>query len=82
MIGDCIDCIKAHLSAARKWCYGLLLAIVIWSMIVIDTHHVHTWVEKIPGFWSVFTVISVAFLVYFARWLAKSGIEVEESYYE
>ena len=82
MIIELIDYAKKYQIALKRWCYGGLVAVIIWSIIVIDTHHVHTWLEKIPGFWSLFTLIAIFLLVCIARWFAKSGIEVHEEYYD
>jgi hypothetical protein len=49
----------------------------------VDTSHAHTWVEKhIPGFWSIFGLVSCTVLIFFGRWLASAGIEREEDYYD
>jgi hypothetical protein len=57
-------------------------AIVIWSLIVIDRQHVHSLLEKIPGFWSFFTIISALVLLILALAWAKTGIETNEDYYD
>jgi len=36
----------------------------------------------IPGFWSIFGVLSCFVLIYFARWFGKSGIMTREDYYD
>lgn len=77
-----IDYLKARQRGLRYLFYGLISAIVIWS-VTIDTSHAHTWLEKhIPGFWSIFALVSVIVLIFFARWLARAGVEQEEDYYD
>lgn len=77
-----IDYLKAHERGARYWFYGLMIAIVLGSLFV-DTHHAHTWMEKyIPGFWSIFGILSSIILIFFARWLAGAGIERKEDFYD
>jgi hypothetical protein len=62
---------------------GIATAImVIWTMVGVDTHHAHTWMEAhIPGFWSFFAILSCLVLIYFSRWFGKSGIMTKEDYY-
>ena len=76
-----IDYLKKWSREVRYLLYGIMAAIVIWSM-TVDTSHAHTWVEKyIPGFWAIFGLVSCTVLIFFARWLASAGIEREEDYY-
>ena len=82
MIVDLIEFLKARPLTVKYCCYGLLVAIILWSMIAVDTHHAHSWLEKIPGFWSAFGFIAAGIVVFVARWLAKSGIETREDYYD
>jgi hypothetical protein len=82
MIAEFIDYLKTHQQAVNKCCYGGLIAIILWSMIAVDTQHVHTWLEKIPGFWSIFALISCVVLIFVARWLAKGGLTTREDYYD
>lgn len=77
-----IDYLKARQRGLRSFLYGIIFSIVVWSM-TVDTSHAHTWLEKhIPGFWSIFALVSVIVLIFFARWLARAGVEQEEGYYD
>ncbi|MDP3478732.1 MAG: hypothetical protein Q8R88_03115 [Desulfoprunum sp.] len=83
MIVNFIDYLKDRLQAVRYFCYGGIAAIIIWSIIMVDTHHAHTWVEKhIPGFWALFALVSTIVLIFVAGWLGKSGIQTREDYYD
>ena len=82
MIIELIDFLKDHAQATARCCYGGLVAIILWSMIAVDSHHAHTWLEKIPGFWSIFTLISGVVLIFVARWLARAGLTTRENYYD
>ena len=82
MIVNLIDFLKARPTLVRRSGYGIVAAIVVWSLIVIDIHHVHSWLEKIPAFWSFFTIVSALALVIVARAWAKTGIETDEDYYD
>ena len=60
----------------------LAAAVLLWS-ITVDTSHAHTWAEmKIPGFWSLFGLVSCIILIFFAYWLSRAGISKEEDYYD
>lgn len=77
-----IDYLTVNKAIVRFVLYGLSAAIVIWSL-TVDTSHAHTWVEQnIPGFWSIFGLVSAVVLIFVARWYARSGIEREEDYYD
>ena len=82
MIINLIEFLKARPTLVRRAGYGIVAAIAIWSLIVIDRHHVHSWLEKIPAFWSFFAIISALALVIVAQAWGKTGIETSEDYYD
>ncbi len=82
MIVNLIDYLKEHAQTVKQTCYACMALIVIWSAIAVDTHHAHTWAEKIPGFWSIFGLISCVVLIFVASWFGKSGIQTREDYYD
>jgi len=82
MIVNLIDFLKARQKLVRHAGYGIVAAIVVWSLIVIDRHHVHSLLEKIPAFWSFFTIVSALALLIVAQAWAKTGIETDEDYYD
>jgi 4-hydroxybenzoate polyprenyltransferase len=82
MIVNLIDYLKERLQAVKQVCYGIIAVIFLWSAIAVDTHHAHTWIEKIPGFWSLFGLISCVVLIFFATWFGRSGIQTREDYYD
>lgn len=82
MIVNLIDYLKDRQQAVKYCCYGGIMAIILWSVISVDTHHAHTWIEKLPGFWSLFGLVSCVVLIFFASWFGKSGIMTREDYYD
>ena len=82
MIVDLIEFLRARPKLVCHTGYGIVAAIVVWSLIVIDRHHVHSWFEKIPAFWSFFTIVSALALMVVAQAWAKTGIETDEEYYD
>ena len=83
MIVQFIDFLKDRLQTVRVLFYILIAVMLVWTVLGVDTHHAHTWMEAhIPGFWSIFTILSCFVLIYFARWFGKSGIMTREDYYD
>jgi hypothetical protein len=83
MIVNFIDFLKERLQAVKMCCYIAIAVMLVWSVVGVDTHHAHTWMEAyIPGFWSFFGIVSCLVLIYFARWFGKSGIMTREDYYD
>ena len=60
MIVQIIDYFRDRLKSVIKVCYAVLAALVVLDAMptVVDKHHAHTWVEHLPGFWSVFGYIA------------------------
>lgn len=83
MIIDLIEYLIKHRSkvlVALVITGGVLL---IWSFTAVDTSHAHTWAEKyIPGFWSLFGLISCIVLIFFTSWFGNSGVQTREDYYD
>jgi hypothetical protein len=83
MIINFIDFLKERLQSVKIGFYIAVAVMVVWSIVGVDTHHAHTWMEAhIPGFWSIFTLLSCAVFIYFARWFGSSGIMTREDYYD
>jgi hypothetical protein len=62
---------------------ALLLLILVDAMpFLVDKHHAHTAVEKIPGFWSVFGLLGCAILIVVSKWFGHLGIMTREDYYD
>ena len=83
MITDFISYLEKHQRGVKNWSVIGIALLLIWSFLGVDMHHAHTWVEKhIPGFWSIFCVLSCLVLIFFARWFGGSGIMTREDYYD
>lgn len=79
-----IDFLRDHLRTVIRICFGLLALLVILDALpfIVDKHHVHTGVEKIPGFWAVFGLIGCIILILVSKWFGKLGIMQREDYYD
>ena len=83
MIITLIDFLKTRPQAVKTGCSIGIAIMLVWSVVAVDTHHAHTWLEvHIPGFWSIFTLLSCVVLIYFAGWFGRSGITTREDYYD
>ena len=77
-----IDYLKERQQGAKYTFISVVIAVFVWSL-TVDTSHAHTWAEKyIPGFWSIFGIVSCIALIFIARWYAGAGISKEENYYD
>ncbi len=82
MIVQLIDFLRARLQGLSYFFFGAIAAIVVWSL-TVDLHHAHTWAEKvIPAFWGIFAFLSAVVIIFFSRWLGRSGIKTREDYYD
>ncbi len=83
MIVDLIDLLQKNQQTVRVYSIIAIAIMLVWSFLGVDTHHAHTWMEVyIPGFWSIFTLLACVVLIFFSRWLGKSGLETREDYYD
>lgn len=83
MIVDLINFLKKNQHTVRVYSIIAIAIMLVWSFLGVDNHHAHTWMEThIPGFWSIFAFLSCVVLIFFSRWLGKSGIEAGEDYYD
>ena len=83
MIIKLVDYLKERPTQVKRSCYAGIAIMLVWSIAGVDSHHAHTWAEMhIPGFWSLFGLAACVVLIFFARWLGKSGIMTREDYYD
>ncbi len=77
-----IDFIAKRHKLATAVLVVVMITIFLWSL-TVDTSHAHTWAEKyIPGFWSLFGIVSCIVLIFVARWFSSAGIAKGEDYYD
>lgn len=77
-----IEYLQTHIKILVGLCYGILVVIVGFAL-VVDTSHAHSWVEQhIPAFWSIFGAIAAAIIIVVARWLGRAGLQVRTDFYD
>jgi len=77
-----IDYLQKRIKTVIQTCYGLLVFIVIFALLV-DRSHAHTWIEHaLPFLWSLFGFAAAAIIIGFASWYGRSGIQARTNYYE
>jgi hypothetical protein len=81
MIVSLIDYLRDRLPTVIKICYFVLASLVLID-IFVDKHHAHTWIEHIPGFWSVFGFVACVAIIIISKWFGHQGIMTREDYYD
>lgn len=62
----------------------VLAALVLIDAIpaLVDKHHAHTAIEKIPAFWAVFGFVGCVIIIIASKGFGKAGIMKREDYYD
>ena len=81
IVVDLIDYLRDRLPAVIRIGYGVLAAVVIIDFFV-DKHHAHTWIEHLPGFWSLFGLVAGGAVIIISKWYGHQGIMTREDYYD
>jgi drug/metabolite transporter (DMT)-like permease len=88
MIVRLIDFLRDRLKLVIRAGYCLLVLLVALDAFVVDKHHAHTWIEHLPGFWSVFGFLACVIIILaskwygHAKWLGLFSIMTREDYYD
>jgi len=80
---ELIDFIRMRIHIFLRIFYAALVLVVIVDAIpiIVDKEHVHTSVEHLPGFWSIFGFISCYLVIYLSKWYGHAGIMQREDFY-
>lgn len=82
MIVNIIEFFRARLRATIRMCLVVLAALVVWDALFVSKEHVHTFVERIPGFWAVFGFVACVVIIIVSKWFGHLGIMTREDYYD
>lgn len=79
-----IEFLRQRLKTVVRLALVALLFLIVFDSIpfIVDKEHAHTWVEKLPGFWSVFGFVGCAILIVVSKWFGHLGIMTRENYYD
>lgn len=82
MIVNIIEFFRARLKVTIRVCLAILAALVVWDALFVSKEHVHTFVERIPGFWAVFGFVACVVIIIVSKWFGHLGIMTREDYYD
>ncbi len=82
MIVNIIEFFRARLKATIRVCLAVLAALVVWDALFVSKVHVHTFVERIPGFWAAFGFVACVVIIIVSKWFGHLGIMTREDYYD
>ncbi|HZF61836.1 MULTISPECIES: hypothetical protein [Desulfovibrio] len=77
-----IEFFRARLKATIRVCLVVLAALVVWDALFVSKEHVHTFVERIPGFWAAFGFVACVVIIIVSKWFGHLGIMTREDYYD
>ena len=77
-----IEFLRARLRVVVKICLGLLAGLVLLDALLVDKEHAHTWIEGLPGFWTLFGLVGCILLIILSKWFGHAGIMTREDYYD
>ena len=77
-----IEFLRSHLRLVVKICLGLLVGLVLFDVLLVDKEHAHTWIERLPGFWTLFGLVGCMLLIVLSKWFGHAGIMTREDYYD
>ena len=82
MIVNIIEFFRARLKATIRICLVMLAVLVVWDALFVSKEHVHTFVERIPGFWAAFGFVACVVIIIVSKWFGHLGIMTREDYYD
>lgn len=76
---DIID--KLSTKIVKKIAYGILVLLILADFI-IPRHEIHFFGDKVPGFWSLFGIISCVLIIVVSKWIGQNWLMRDEDYYD
>ena len=77
-----IEFLRARLKTVIWLCLGILIAVGGVDALLVDKHHAHTSIEKIPFFWAGFGFLACVAIILLSKWFGHAGIMTREDYYD
>ena len=72
---------KLRTKTVKIFANGLLVLLILVDFI-IPRHEIHFFGDKIPGFWSLFGLISCALIIVVSKWIGQHWLMQDEDYYD
>ena len=72
---------KLRTKTVKKLAYGILV-LLIAADFIIPRHEIHFFGDKIPGFWSLFGLVSCVLIIVVSKWLGQYWLVRDEDYYD
>lgn len=77
-----IDYLRDRQKTLIRISYVVLGLLVIFDALFLDKSKAHTWVELLPGFWSVYGFVACVLIIIISKWYGHLGIMTREDYYD
>ena len=77
-----IEFLRNRLKLVIRICFGVLALLIVLDALLVDKEHAHTWIERIPAFWSVFGFLGCIAIILGSKWFGHAGIMTREDYYD
>ena len=76
-----IEYLLARAELLKKLFFGFLLLLVVLD-VLLPREEAHYFIDKIPTFWTLFTIIGCYLLARFSKGLAHTILGKKEDFYE
>jgi hypothetical protein len=76
-----LEFLRSRTGQLKKLFFAFLALLVVLD-VIIPREHAHFFVDKIPAFWTAFTVIGCYLLARFSKGLAHTILGKKEDFYE
>ena len=77
-----IEFLRKRLKTMVSFCCAILGGLLLIDSLFVNKEHVHTWVERVPGFWSAFGFLGCGIIILASKWFGHAGIMKREDYYD
>ena len=75
-----IEYLRTRIKLLKNLFFGFLILLVIID-VLLPREHAHFFVDKIPAFWTIFTIIGCYLLARFSKGLAHTILGKKEDFY-
>lgn len=80
-LANSIESLRNHTPTLKKILYGVMALTILFDVLT-PRHEAHFFGDSIPGFWSVFGLVSCVALIRIMKGLSHAWLMRREDYYE